>query len=133
MIPGPPRLTPIDTLVPSTTVVGAEDVLEGRDSVRRRGDVAGRQIVELVHEPIERETPERHEEEREQPPGQQERRCREADQVQIEMEQAPQGGLSPDRDVRAIPPVRRGIHGLLRSEENTYELQSLMRHSYDIF
>src|SRR3546814_19484811 len=56
----------------------------------------------------------RHEEEREQPPGQQERRCREADQVQIEMEQAPQGGLSPDRDVRAIPPVCCGIHGLLR-------------------
>src|SRR3546814_7629503 len=105
----------------------------------------------------------RHEEEREQPPGQQERRCREADQVQIEMEQAPQGGLSPDRDVRAIPPVRCGIHGLLRrlgnvdllvrrplfriagegdpfdrliharSEAHTSALQSLMRPSYSIF
>src|SRR3546814_15797723 len=87
MIRPPPRSTRTATLFPYTTLSRSE--------------------------PIERETPERHEEEREQPPGQQERRCREADQVQIEMEQAPQGGLSPDRDVRAIPPVRCGIHGLL--------------------
>src|SRR3546814_17082520 len=36
---------------------GDEDVLECNDAVRRRGDVAGRQMVELGHEPIEREIP----------------------------------------------------------------------------
>src|SRR3546814_11917504 len=43
---------------------GDEDVLECRAAVRRRGDVAGRQIVELVHGPIDRQTPERPTEER---------------------------------------------------------------------
>src|SRR3546814_18315932 len=51
--------------------------------------MAARQIVQLMHEPVEREAAQGEKEKREQTPGQEQCRCSETNQMQIEMAHRP--------------------------------------------
>eukprot|EP00456_Euglypha_rotunda_P068197 TRINITY_DN5936_c0_g1_i1.p1 TRINITY_DN5936_c0_g1~~TRINITY_DN5936_c0_g1_i1.p1 ORF type:complete len:190 (-),score=18.86 TRINITY_DN5936_c0_g1_i1:25-594(-) len=90
-----------------------EDGLERRHAGRGGDDVAGGEIVELVHQPIEREAPNREEEEREQTPGHEQGRGEETCEMQPDVKRRPQieGRCAPRRFSRLCAP---GRHDLLR-------------------
>src|SRR3546814_14235856 len=65
---------------------GDKELLELRDPLRGRADIAARQVVQLMHEPVEREAAQGEKEKREQTPGQEQCRRRETNKMQIEVE-----------------------------------------------
>src|SRR3546814_20913166 len=88
---------------------GDKELLELRDPLRGRADIAARQVVQLMHEPVEREAAQGEKEKREQTPGQEQCRCSETNQMQIEMEHRPkvrQAAVLPGCGFR-----RRGSEG----------------------